>query len=329
MPFSARSPRFRRATALAAALGTAWVLAGCGAQAGAGSSRHGPLEFGFVNGSDTEFHACLAKAVAERAADNGIVLHTADSRQKASTELANIKDMIARGVDAIILQTVDVTALKSDIEKADEAGIPLFLTSVAPEDTDGLLGAVVVDQAAVGRLDADWVARDADGARVSVGVLAGAPGGASDLLVSGFTGRLPGTARVVANEPGMYEPDVARGVAARMIAAHPDLDYVFVANEEMALAARKAFTAAGADGVRIATVNGTDEGLAALKDGRISATVTNSAEQLGELAVDNAVSLLRGDDDGGTTKRITTLPIRLLTKDNTDLAPPYCPQPNE
>jgi ribose transport system substrate-binding protein len=302
------------------------VLSGCGTQTEAGSSSHGPFEIGFVNGADTEFHTCLAKAVKRRAADNSVVLYTANSRQKAAVELSNIKEMIARHVDAIILQTVDVKALKSDIAKARAAGIAVFLTSVVPDDTADLLGAVVVDQTAVGKLDAGWVARDADGRQVSVGIVAGAPGGASDQLVAGFTKYLPDNASVVANEPGMYDAATARKVAANMIARYPGLNYVFVANEEMAFAVRKAFTAAGADGVKIVTVNGTDEGLAALKDGRISATVTNSAEQLGILAVDNTVALLRKDD---RVSRIDKLPIRLITKTNTDLAPMYCPPADE
>ena len=69
------------------------------------------------------------------------------------------------------------------------------------------------------------------------------------------------------------------------------------------------------------TVNGTDEGLAALKDGRFAATVANSAEDTGELAVTNAIDLLRGDD--GVDKMATT-PVRLVTKRNADTAPLYC-----
>ncbi|MFF9858390.1 substrate-binding domain-containing protein [Streptomyces tendae] len=70
--------------------------------------------------------------------------------------------MIAREVDAIILQTVDTDALKRDIGKAAEADIPVFPTSVST-DPDDILGAVVVDLEAVGRLDAQWVADDAGG----------------------------------------------------------------------------------------------------------------------------------------------------------------------
>ncbi|NNN32822.1 sugar ABC transporter substrate-binding protein [Streptomyces sp. S3(2020)] len=319
-----RTARARRAL-VASVLGGSLALSGCGLDWGedSGESLDGTITLGFVNGGSTRFHRCLQEAVEDTAANNTTLIHTAESGQDANTELANIKDMIARHVDALIVQTVDVDALKDDIAKAKEAGVPIFLTSIVPDDTSDILGAVVVDLKNVGALDARWIARDAAGKGVQVGIVAGAPGAASDLLVGGFKDALPANATVVANEPGMFDPSKAGKVAESMIQAHPDLDYAFVANEEMAFAVRKAFDAAGAEDVRIVTVNGTDEGLAALKDGRFAATVANSAADTGELAVDNTLALLRGEDVEGGAKVATTR-VRLVTKGSADTAPLYC-----
>ncbi|WP_399889947.1 sugar ABC transporter substrate-binding protein [Streptomyces sp. BBFR51] len=313
-------PRRRRATHVLL-LGAGLLLSGCGLYpADSGSADDGPLTLGFVNGGDSQFHTCLQRSVEIAAKNNFARLVTANSKQDPATELANIEDMIAREVDAIILQTVDTDALKRDIEKARKADIPVFLTSVNA-DPDDILGAVVVDLEAVGRLDAQWVADDAAGRDVQVAVVAGAPGAASDLLTDGFTEALPANAEVVADEPGMFDADKAGKVAGAMARAHPDLDYAFVANEQMAFAAREAFDAAGADQVRIVTVNGTDEALAALKDGRFSATVSNSAGNTGELAVRNTIALLRDR----RAEKIDHTAIRLVTKGNADTAPLYCP----
>ncbi|MBC7273706.1 MAG: sugar ABC transporter substrate-binding protein [Streptomyces sp.] len=290
-------------------------------QPGADDSGDGPLRLGFVNGGSSQFHTCLQRSVEITAKNNFARLVTANSAQDADKELANVEEMIAREVDAIILQTVSTDALKRAIEKAQGADIPVFLTSVSA-DPDDVLGAVVVDLEAVGKLDADWITGDAAGREVEVGIIAGAPGAASDLLVSGFEQALADNARVVAKQPGMFDPDKARAVAEDMIRAHPGLDYAFVANEQMAFAAREAFDEAGATEVRIVTVNGTDEALAALKEGRLSATVSNSAGDTGELAVTNTIALLRD----WRAEKIAKTPIRLITKDNADTAPLYCPE---
>ncbi|MEU4655412.1 sugar ABC transporter substrate-binding protein [Streptomyces sp. NPDC023723] len=321
MPVPSRMPAPSRSASLALLLSAGLLLSGCGvfSDADSGTSVDGRLTLGFVNGGDSEFHQCLQKTVELTARTNFATLVTANSRQDAATELSNIEDMIAREVDAIILQTVSTDVLERGVAMAKEADVPVFLTSVSTDPSD-ILGAVVVDLKAVGRLDAQWIDRDAAGRPARAGVIAGAPGAASDLLVGGFTKALPGNVRVVDTQPGMYDADQARKVAAAMIRDHPDLDYAFVANEQMAFAAREAFDAAGADGVRIVTVNGTDEALAALKDGRFSATVSNSAGETGELAVRNTIALLRGR----TAEKIAKTPIRLITKSTADTAPFYC-----
>ncbi|OQD56412.1 sugar ABC transporter substrate-binding protein [Streptomyces phaeoluteigriseus] len=316
-------PTRARRTLVTSSLGTCLLLGGCAApwESEPASAVDGRITLGFVNGGSTEFHTCLQESVERTARNNSVGLQTANSRQDAATEVANIERLIARDVDALIVQTVDVDALEDGIAKARAAGVPIFLTSVVPEDTSDVLGAVVVDQKEVGRLDAEWIEKDAAGRQVSVGVIAGAPGAASDVLVEAFTAHLPGNASVVASRPGMYDPVKARTVAAEMIRAQPGLDYAFVANEQMAFAARKAFDAAGGKDVRIVTVNGTDEALAALKDGRFAATVSNSAADTGELAVENVVSLLRKEK----ADKIDKTRVRLVTEDNADTAPLYCP----
>ncbi|WP_406441279.1 sugar ABC transporter substrate-binding protein [Streptomyces sp. NBC_00631] len=316
MPGTARTRSVLAAFGLVAGLG----LGGCAFDSTRTSDADGPLVIGFVNGGSTQFHTCLQRAVVRTAKDNFAKIITADSHQDAARELSNIEGMIARKVGVIILQTVSTDALRQDIAKARSAHIPVFLTSVDAE-TDDVLGAVVVDLKEVGELDAGWVADAAAGRQVRVGVVAGAPGAASDLLVGGFTKALPANAKVVADQPGMFDAAKAKSVAANMIKAHPDLDYAFVANEEMAFGVRKAFDAAGATGVKIVTVNGTDEGLAALKDGRFAATVSNSAADMGQLAVEDTIALLRDEK----VAKIAKARIRLVTKDDADLAPVYCP----
>ncbi|WP_106397040.1 sugar ABC transporter substrate-binding protein [Actinocorallia populi] len=308
------SARLRPLGVLAAVAGCL-VLGACGS-AGAGD---GPVRLGFVNGANAEFHSCLLKSVTREAKAAGAALFTANSHQDPGAELANIQDMLSRKVDALIVQTVDVDRLKDGIARAKGAGVPVFLTSVAPADPGDVLGAAVVDLRRVGGLDAEWVAGDARGRKAEAGVIAGAPGAASDLLVSGFREALPGNVRLAAEQPGMFNRVKAREAAEKMIKDHPGLDYVFAANEEMAFGALDAFRAAKAK-VEIVTVNGTAEGLAAVKDGRFAATVANSPTTTGQLAVRNTLALLRG----GPADRIAQVPVRLITSENLAEAPQYC-----
>ena len=141
------SVRSRR-TALAAFAGGTLVLSGCGSSDDSGSS--GEVTLGFVNGGDTEFHSCLQKAVEQTAKTENAKIFTANSHQNSTTELSNIEDMTSRSVSALIVQTVNVDALKGDIAKAKAANIPIYLTSVATSDVNDILGAAVVDLGKLG-----------------------------------------------------------------------------------------------------------------------------------------------------------------------------------
>ncbi|BCY12376.1 sugar ABC transporter substrate-binding protein [Actinoplanes sp. L3-i22] len=286
----------------------------------AASGSGDTVTLGFVNGATTEFHTCLEKAINSQAATSGAKVVSANSKQDPAAELSNIEDMISRNVDAMIVQTVNSDALKNDVAKAKAAHIPIFLTSVLTDDTTDILGAVVVDLKGLGKLDAGWVSTDAGNTAAEVGIIAGAPGAASDQMVAGFKDALPVNLTVVANQPGMFNRQKAQDVAENMIQAHPNLKYAFVANEDMAFGAYQAFQAAGKT-VKIVTANGTDDGLAAVKDGKFAATVANSATVMGQLAVKNSLALLK---PGSGTEKIANVPIELITKDNLDKAPQYC-----
>ncbi|WP_329335172.1 sugar ABC transporter substrate-binding protein [Streptomyces sp. NBC_01352] len=315
--------RSRRTAAASLVGAAALVLSGCGTEDDGAGAAGGSVTLGFVNGANTHFHQCLLKAVEETGKARKATVYSANSKQDAGTELSNIEDMIARNVDALIVQTVNVDALEGDIAKAKSAGIPIYLTSVATSDLSDVLGVAKVDLKKLGALDAGWIAKDAAGKDVKVGIVAGAPGAASDLMVGGFKDALPPNAKVVANQPGMFNPAKAQDVAENMIQAQPDLDYAFVANEEMAFAVRKAFDAAGAKDVKIVSANGTEDGIAAVKSGQLSATVANSAMTIGQTAVKNTIGLL---DKDKTVDKIADIPLVLVTKDNVSDAPQYCPE---
>jgi ribose transport system substrate-binding protein len=305
---------------LAAAAGLGLLASGCSLVANNSTDDSGPVVLRFIDGGTTSFHTCLQTAVTKTASGNLAKAITANSHGSKSAELSNVKEMIARKVDAIILLSVDASALDADIATAQKAKIPILLVAVTTSDDSKILGAVVSDLSQIGKLDAEWVTTDAAGKSVKASVISGDGSTSSNLMVGGFTKNLAGNVQVVGSEPGLFNRAKAKAAAAELIQAHPDIQYAFVANEDMAFGAREAFDAAGATNVKIVTVNGTDPGLAALKDGKFAATVSNSVEDMRALAMTHTLSLLRKEE----TNKIAQVDTRLVTKGNADTAPLYC-----
>ncbi|MDV9169908.1 substrate-binding domain-containing protein [Streptomyces sp. W16] len=305
---------------LATAVGLSLSTAGCSLVPHDTTHSTDPVVLGFINGGTTSFHTCLQTAVTETTSNNLAKVLTADSNGSTAAELRNVKDMIARKVDAIILLSVDASALDADIAAARKAKTPISLIAVTPADDSEILGAVISNLPGIGKLDAQWVDEDASGKSATAVVISGDGSTSSNLMVGGFTKNLADNVRVVGNERGMFDRATAKAAAARLIQAHPDIQYAFVANEDMAFGAREAFDAAGARSVKIVTVNGTDQGLAALKNGKFAATVSNSVQDLGALAVTHTLGLLRKEEKD----KIAHIDARLVTKANADTASLYC-----
>lgn len=296
------------------------AIAGCSSPSAATGEGGDKPTIGFVNISMDTYGTCLQRGMEAGAEKSGAKLLTANSNLDPAKELSNVEDMISRGVDAIVLQTVNVDALAGGITKAQEAGIPLYLTAVLPESTENITGAAVVDLAGVGGLAAGWIGTDAGSKNAKVALISGVPGAASDIMMEGFKKGLPASVSIVSAQPGMYNRGKAQDVAENVLQANPDLDYFFVQNEDMAFGARAALESAGKTNVKIVTSNGTDEGLKAIEAGTFSATVADSAHAMGLSAMNGVLGLL----ENPTAEKITKMNVKLITKENVSEAPAYC-----
>lgn len=78
-----------------------------------------------------------------------------------------------------------------------------------------------------------------------------------------------------------------------MLQADGDIKAVFAANDEMALGAVEAMSGAGKN-VLVVGFDATDDAIAAVKAGRMAATVAQQPELIGSTAVENAVNLING-----------------------------------
>jgi ribose transport system substrate-binding protein len=107
--------------------------------------------------------------------------------------------------------------------------------------------------------------------------------------VSAFPG-----VRVVASQTANWERARAYTVAENLLQAHPDLDGIFAANDEMALGALEAVAAAGRlNRIRIIGFDAIPDAVANIRSGRLLGSVAQFPSEMGRLGVRHAVALLR------------------------------------
>lgn len=98
---------------------------------------------------------------------------------------------------------------------------------------------------------------------------------------------------VVASQTANFNRTEGMSVMENMLQADGDIKAVFAANYEMALGAVEAMSGAGKN-VLVVGFDATDDAIAAVKAGRMAATVAQQPELIGSTAVENAVNLING-----------------------------------
>jgi anti-anti-sigma factor len=105
----------------------------------------------------------------------------------------------------------------------------------------------------------------------------------------------------------------AAEVMHRALTAHPEAHAIFAHSDEIALGALAAVDAAGRAGeLTVCSIDAMPEALNALRAGKLSATVSLAPHQIGRLALETALRLLRGE----TVPPIVETPIALVTSAN-------------
>ena len=251
-----------------------------------------------------EFFQTMAEGAkkhqAAHAADYDLVVNGIKNETDLAEQVGLVEQMVAQGVQAIVIAPADSKALIPALKRAQTAGVLVI-------NIDNKLDADTLRQAG---LNAPFVGPDNRAGAKAVGeVLANQLRAGDEVAIlegvttafnsqqrrAGFEDALQAAGlKIVGVQSGQWEMEKANGVAAGLLAAHPNLKALLCANDSMALGAAAAVQAAGKAGqVRIVGF----DNIAALKpllaDGRVLATADQHGDQLAVFGIETALQALK------------------------------------
>jgi ribose transport system substrate-binding protein len=246
------------------------------------------------------------------------------SDMKPEREIASVEDAITQQVDGIVLMSVSASSLAAGINKAYDAGVPIFMIfGYNPDLLDKMVGSVQADCNLSGSIMGEWIAKNIPEGEVAV--IMGLPGrGDAECYRDAFIAQVKKNPKlkVVASVPGDWNRQKAFNQMQTLITGYPNLKAVFVQNEDMSLGAIKALEEAGKAGqVAIVSQNGAPYGLDSIAAGGIKATVGWSPSQEAALAVRMLIEHLQGKK----VPKLTITPMKVITKANVGDAVPWEP----
>jgi inositol transport system substrate-binding protein len=300
--------------AVAAVAISALALTGC-APADSGS---GEIKIGATFPVLDAFLQKVADGMTAEAEAQGASIDIVAADNKVDTQLSQVENFIAQGVDAILVVAVDTSAAGPMTAAAQEAGIPLIYVNRKPADLPAGVPYVGSQSLVSGTLEMEQLALLA-GEKGNVVIMQG------ELTNEAALDRSKGCVDVVAKYPGMkvVETDTAnwdraqgQALMENWLQSGTEFTIVCANNDEMALGAILALKAAGktlgVDGVLVGGVDATADALASLEAGELATTVFQDASGQGGGGVTAAIMLINGE----TVEDYVDIPYQLVTLDN-------------
>lgn len=232
----------------------------------------------------------------------GIELVYTDAQSQTAKQVSDVEDMIAQGVDYILLAPREEEGLAPALAAAKAAGIPVILIDRAAKGEAGVdyVTLIASDFIEEGQRVAEWLVTT-HGETGNIVILEGTQGAsAATERQKGFLDYMEAypNMKVLASQTADFTRADGQKVMENFIQAHgSDIDIVYAHNDEMAIGAIQAIKAAGlvpGEDIILASIDGQKEALQAIIAGELAVSVECSPF-FGPIAFDVIERLERGE----------------------------------
>jgi ribose transport system substrate-binding protein len=258
------------------------------------------------------FYQALACGAKAKAKELGLALTISAPDQFAADSQIPVVNAIAATTPAVaVIVPTDAKALIAPMKQLADRGTKIVTVDQTIADNSFVQTQILTDNAQGGRLAADALNALLDG-KGEVLVITQPPGSAAqDARTTGFEEELkkyPGIVYLGAQYQS-DDPQKAAEIVTSTLSAHPKLAGLFSTNDQGAIGALTGLRQAGALGkVKVVAYDAASAEVSALKNGAIQALIAQDPKQEGEVAMESAAKLIKGDKlDKTTLTEIVTI----------------------
>ncbi|MCX6090651.1 MAG: sugar ABC transporter substrate-binding protein [Candidatus Atribacteria bacterium] len=261
-----------------------------------------------------EFWAVVQKGAEETAAKMpNVELTVVQSHQSPTKQLSQIEAFIAAKVNAILLPPADPSALVPAVEEANKQGIPVIGVDTAVVGGK-LTSFIASNNITVGEIAGKYIADRLKG-KGKIIVIGYPQHTATRQRVEGLKNVLKNfpDIQIIAEEVGKLPPDT-QAQAENILTAYKQFDALFAVADVLTLPFWKVAKDLGRNKeIFFVGVDATGEALAAIEENSgYAASVAQQPYQMGALAVETAVKVVKGEK----VESFTEVPVVLVTFDN-------------
>lgn len=245
---------------------------------------------------------------------HGDTLITIDPQNDQSKMNDQIGDLVAQGIDALLVAPVDSAGVKPALEACKQKNIPVVNFDTPVKDLDLVATVVASDNYNAGVVVAkDMMSKLKKGDKIAI--IHSPVGQACIDRVKGFKDTVKDYFNIVSILDGKGDTGVTLPLAEDVIQSTPDLKAFFAVNDPSALGCVQALAAHNLTGkVLVYGVDGNPQAKAKIKNGEMAGTGAQSPKTIGQKSIEAAYTLM----NGGTVPKKITVNTFLINKDNVD-----------
>ncbi len=238
-----------------------------------------------------------------------------------------IDGAIAKKVAAILLDPAGAKESVGAVQKATNAGIPVFLINAEITEQGIAKSQIVSNNAQGAQLGAEAWAKAMGGKGEYVELFGQPTDNNARVRSEGYKGVLSQypDLKLLQTETANWDRVQGKQKMEIMLKAHPNITGVISGNDEMALGAIAALKDAGKlNQVKVLGFDGSGDAVAAVKSGEMVATVLQPIVEATKKSVQLIDNFLRTGKTGSPTEKIA-MDCVLITKDNADKFKDFVP----
>ena len=282
------------------------LLVGCGKNTNSDTQKIGLI----VSTLNNPFFVDLKTGIENQAKKLGYDVVVLDSQNDPAKEVSNMEDISVKDVDVVLLNPVDSDSAIASVMVANNLDLPVITVDRAANGGE-VVSHVASDNAEGGKMAAQYLINQL-GDNANIVELEGIAGSSATRdRGAGFDNEIENSnLNIITKQSADFDRTKGLSVMENIIQSKGDIDAVFAQNDEMALGALKALQDANMDNVLVVGFDATDDAVASVDKGEMSATIAQQPILIGETAVNLTHRFLSGE----TVEALAPVELKLRSK---------------
>lgn len=273
------------------------------------------------------YFAAQVEAAKARGKELGYEVLATDAQGKLQKQIADVEDLVTRGVKLLIINPADSDGMVHAVNNASAKGVKVVVIDSTLNPKANFVTQVQASNSANGALVGGWVVDELGNKPLKIALLSGEKGNPAgqERRLGVLSGIVEAQLRkfgkadvsVVGQGWGNWSDEGGLKAMEDLLVANKDINMVLSENDSMLLGARRAIESVNRNGIMlVAAADGQKEALALIKEGKYAVTGLNDPALVARTAVDIGVKVIKGELKDVPKQTLTT--PAAITRSNVD-----------